>query len=119
MFIEDDTRKRLTHIVKGTVLEGKEDHCTTARNLLCASFRTSTTVKKDFESQSRIKTEQADFLKHLADQRNWWLQNLPDEDTYLTRGGEAQVYFAADKQSVVKVNDGVYYATGSSSSTVS
>jgi hypothetical protein len=93
MFIDDDTRKRLTHIVKGTVLKGKEDHCTTARNLLCASFRTSTTVKRDFESQSRIKKEQADFLRQLAGERNWWFQNLPAKNTYLTRGGEAQVYF--------------------------
>ena len=111
MLIDDDTRKRLTDIVKGTVLEGKEDNCTAIRNLLCTSFRTSTTVKKDFESQSRIKKEQADFLKHLAGERNWWLQNPPDENAYLTRGGEAQIYFAADKRSVIKVNDGVYYAT--------
>ena len=61
MFIDDDTRKRLENIVKGIVLEGKEDTCTAARNLLCASFRTSTTVKQDFESQSRIKKEQADL----------------------------------------------------------
>jgi hypothetical protein len=64
MFIDDDTRKRLIDIVKGTVLEGKEDNCTAARNLLCTSFRTSTTVKKDFEGQFRIKKEQAEFLRH-------------------------------------------------------
>ena len=111
MFIDDDTRKRLTDIVKGVILEREEDNCTAARNLLCASFRTSTTVKRDFESQSRIKKEQADFLKLRATERNWWVQNLPDENAYLTRGGEAQVYFAADKKNVIKVNDGVYYAT--------
>ena len=63
MFIDDDTRKRLENIIKGIVLEAKEDNCTAARNLLCASFRTSTTVKQDFEGQSHIKREQADFLK--------------------------------------------------------
>lgn len=111
MFIDDDTRKRLTNIVKGTVLKGKEDSCTTARNLLCTSFRTSTTVKRDFEGQSRIKKDQANFLRQVAGERNWWLHNLPAKNTYLTRGGEAEVYFAEDKRSVIKVNDGIYYAT--------
>jgi hypothetical protein len=46
----DDTRKRLENIVRGIVLEGEENNCTTVRNLLCASFRTSTAVKKDFEA---------------------------------------------------------------------
>jgi hypothetical protein len=111
MFIDDDTRKRLENIVKGIVLEGKEDTCTAARNLLCASFRTSTAVKKDFENQSRIKKEQAYFLRQHSTKRNWWLQQPPDETSYLTRGGEAQIYFASDEKSVIKVNDGVYYAT--------
>jgi len=111
MFIDDDTRKRLENIVKGIVLEGKEDTCTAARNLLCSSFRTSRAVKKDFESQSRIKKEQADFLRQHSTKRNWWLSHPPDETSYLTRGGEAQVYFAPDEKSVIKVNDGVYYAT--------
>ena len=111
MFIDDDTRKRLENIVKGIILEGEEDTCTAARNLLCASFRTSTAVKKDFENQSRVKKEQADFLRRHSTERNWWIQNLPDENSYLTRGGEAQVYFAADHKSVIKLNDGVYYAT--------
>jgi hypothetical protein len=30
---------------------------------------------------------------------------------YLTRGGESQVYLAANGLNVIKVNDGVYYAT--------
>ena len=111
MLIDDDTRKRLENIVKGIVLEGKEDTCTAARNLLCASFRTSTTVKQDFESQSRIKKEQADFLSHHSSLRNWWVHDLPDESSFLTRGGEAQIYLAPDRRNVIKVNDAVYYAT--------
>jgi hypothetical protein len=71
MFIDDDTRKRLEDIVKGIVLEREADNCTAARNLLCASFRTSTTVKKDFDSQSRIKKEQTEFLKHHCSQKKW------------------------------------------------
>ena len=111
MFIDDDTRKRLENIVKGIVLEGKEDTCIAARNLLCASFRTSTAVKKHFESQSRIKKEQTDFLRHHSSLRNWWVQALPDENSYLTRGGEARIYLAPDRRNVIKVNDGIYYAT--------
>jgi hypothetical protein len=57
--LDDDTRKRLENIVKGIVLEAGEDTCATTRNLLCASFRTSTTVKKDFENQLLVKKEQA------------------------------------------------------------
>ena len=30
---------------------------------------------------------------------------------YLTRDGESQVYLADNKKNVVKLNDGVYYAT--------
>ena len=60
----NDTRKRFENIVKGIFLEGEEDNCKAARNLLCASFRTSTTGKKDFEGQSIVKKEQAKFLRH-------------------------------------------------------
>jgi hypothetical protein len=111
MFIDDDTRKRLIDIVKGTLLERAEDNCTTARNLLCASFRTSTTVKKDFEGQSRIKAEQAEFLRQHCSQKKWWVHDLPGEDNFLTRGGEAKIYFAPDGRNVIKVNDSIYYAT--------
>lgn len=74
--LNDDTRKRLENIVKGIVLEADDNTCTAARNLLCSSFRTSTTVKKDFESQSRVKKEQAEFLKYHSSLRNWWLTFL-------------------------------------------
>jgi len=111
MFIDDDTRKRLEDIVNGKILERGEDRCTAARNLLCASFRTSTTVKKDFEGQSRVKAEQAEFLKQHSATNNWWVNDLPDESSFLTRGGEAKVYMAPDHRSVVKLNDAIYYAT--------
>jgi hypothetical protein len=78
----DDTLKRLKNIVGGIVLEGEEDNCTAARNLLCASFRTSTTVKRDFESQSVVKKEQAEFLRNHSSLRNWWAHDLPDESSF-------------------------------------
>ncbi len=107
----DDTRKRLENIVKGIVLKGEEDNCTAVRNLLCASFRTSTTVKKDFEGQSIIKKEQAEFLRNHISLRNLWVRDLPDEGSFLAQGGEAQIYLASDHRSVIKVNDAIYYAT--------
>jgi hypothetical protein len=109
--LDDDTRKRLENIVKGNVLEGEEDTCTTVRNLLCASFRTSTTVKKDFEGQLLVKKEQAEFLKHHGSLQNWFKSTLPDERSFLTRGGEAEIYMAPDRRNVIKLNDAIYYAT--------
>jgi hypothetical protein len=109
MSINHDTRQRLENIVRGTLLKGATDNCTAARNLLCASFRTSTTVKKDFEGQSRVKAEQAEFLKQQSTQ--WWVDDLPDEARFLTRGGEAKIYFAPDHRNVTKINDAIYYAT--------
>lgn len=36
---------------------------------------------------------------------------MPDESQYLARGGESKVYFEAATKSVIKINDGIYYAT--------
>src|ERR1700722_1310958 len=98
----DDTRKRLENIIGGIVLEGEEDNCTAARNLLCKSFRTSTTVKKDFEGKTIIKKEQAELLKSYSTKRNWWVHDLPDDARFLTRGGEARIYLDLDNRSVIK-----------------
>ena len=73
----DEIRIKLENIVNGIVIEEQGDTCTTIRNHLCASFRTSTTVKKDFEGKSIIKEKQVEFLKQLAIKHNWWMQSLP------------------------------------------
>jgi hypothetical protein len=54
----DDTQKKIENIIHGSVINGLKDHCTTVRNFLCASFSTSTTVKRNFESNALIKKEQ-------------------------------------------------------------
>jgi hypothetical protein len=59
----DDTRSKIENIAQGIVIKGQQDNCTTIRNLLCAGFPTSTTVKKDFESKAIIKEEQAHLLE--------------------------------------------------------
>ena len=108
--LADDTRSKIENITKGVILEGQPDHCTAARNLLCSRYPTSTTVKKDFESQAIIKKEQAELLARFASEQNLWLPQFPKEESFLTRGGEARVYLDTDNRHVIKLNDAVYYA---------
>jgi hypothetical protein len=107
----NETQKKLEDIVGGIGINEQADTCTAIRNLLCSSFTTSTTVKKDFEGQAIIKEKQVKFLKDLATKHNYWVENLPDEKNYLTEGGEAKVYLHTDNKNVIKLNDGIYYAT--------
>ena len=58
----NDTRNKIKNITEGIIIEGAADNCTTVRNLLCAGFPTSTTVKKDFEGKALVKEEQAILL---------------------------------------------------------
>ena len=109
--LPDDTRAKIKIITEGMVIEGQDDSCTTIRNLLCASFPTSTTVKKDFEGKAIVKEKQRQLLEDYSHQHHFWITDLPNEDRYLTRGGEAKVYLAVDNKHVLKLNDGVYYAT--------
>lgn len=109
--IADETRKKLQNIVGGALLEGQQDHCTTIRNLLIESFETGPTIKSEFESRAILKEKQAGFLKSHAEQSDLWLVTLPPDSNYLTKGGEAKVYFAADQRHVIKINDAIYYAT--------
>jgi hypothetical protein len=71
------TRKRIENITAGVIIEGIPDTCTTIRNLLSASFATSTTVKTDFESKSVIKEEQARLLESTARKIIYGLQIFP------------------------------------------
>ena len=109
--MNDEIRKQLQNIVSGTFSERQQDNCTTIRNLLCESFKANTTNKREFESKALLKKEQAGFLKAYAEKEGIWYTSLPENCLYLTRGGEAEVYLADDNKHVIKVNDGVYYAT--------
>lgn len=109
--LPNDTRKRIENITAGIIIEGIPDTCTTIRNFLSAGFATSTTVKTDFEGKSIIKKEQAQLLEKYSSENNLWVTDLPGEDRFLTRGGEARVYLHKDGKNVIKVNDAVYYAT--------
>jgi hypothetical protein len=109
--LPDDTRRKIKNIVAGAVIEREQDPCTAIRNLLCSRFATSTTVKTDFESKSVIKEEQRKLLIEYCSQHNLWAIDLPGKERFLARGGEALVYLHNDQRHVIKVNDGVYYAT--------
>jgi hypothetical protein len=108
---DNETRGKLQNIVSGVSFEGQTDNCTTARNYLCASFSTSTTVKTDFESRSKIKEEQSKLLKKFANENHFWLTDIPTSNTFFARGGEAKVFLANDGKNVLKLNTGIYYNT--------
>lgn len=106
-----DTRRKIKNITSGAVIEGASDTCTAIRNSLCSRFGTSVTDKKDFESKSVIKEEQAHLIEEYCNRNHFWYELLPNEERYLTRGGEAKIYLHPDNHNVVKVNDAIYYAT--------
>jgi len=109
--LSDEIRQQLQHIIRGAIIESQGDSCRTVRNYLCTSFSTSRTVKKDFEGQSVIKEKQAVELRKWALENHCWIPDLPSKWQYLTHGGEALVYLDARQKNVIKLNDGIYYAT--------
>jgi hypothetical protein len=108
---DNETRGKLQNIVSGISIEGQTDNCTAARNYLCASFSTSTTVKTDFESRAKIKEEQSKLLKEFAKENNFLLTDIPTSNPFFARGGEAKVFLANDGKNVIKLNTGIYYNT--------
>lgn len=109
--ISNEIREKLQNIVRGALFEGQEDRCTAIRNLLCQSFGSNPTVKREFESRAILKEKQTGFLKLHAEKTQLWIPALPEDIQYLTRGGESEIYLASDHRHVIKVNDAVYYAT--------
>jgi len=109
--LSDAVRKKIENIVRGIIIEGQTDTVTAIRNHLCSSFSTSKTVKRNFEGQLVIKEKQASILKEYATSNQLYFQELPPQDSFIARGGESMVYLDADERHVIKVNDGVYYAT--------
>lgn len=100
--IGDETRKQLQNIIRGTITQGANDHCTKIKNLLIESFGTNPTVKSEFESRAILKEKQAKFLADYSEQAGLLLQSLPSGCEYLTKGGEAEVYLAPGGIDVVK-----------------
>ncbi len=74
----DETKRKLENIIRGSLIEGASDHCTAVRNFLCAGFSTSTTVKRDFESKLLVKKEQESELRNYATHHQLWVEHLPE-----------------------------------------
>jgi len=109
--LPNDTRHKIENITSGSFIAGEQDHCTAIRNSICSRFKTSTTVKTDFEGNAIVKEEQARFIEDYCSKNHLWYSDMPGEDRYLTRGGEARIYLHPDNRHVIKLNDAVYYAT--------
>jgi hypothetical protein len=105
----DDTKGKIENIIHGSLVTRPQDHCTAIRNFLCERFSTSTTVKRNFESNALVKKAQESALKEYATTHQLCIDQLPKH--YLTRGGEAKVYLDDNSTHVIKINDAVYYAT--------
>jgi hypothetical protein len=109
--ISDEIRHKLQNIIRGELSQGESDSCTAIRNLLCKSFGTGPTVKREFESRAVVKEDQVKFLRSHAQRTGSWLDSLPIGSQFLAEGGESKVYLSEDGRFVVKVNDAGYFAT--------
>jgi hypothetical protein len=109
--ISNEIREQLQYIVRGASLQGSIDSCSAVRNLLIEGFGADPTVKSQFESRAIVKERQNKFLKSYAAGSKIWLSSVPPESQYLTRGGESKIFLDNDEVNVIKVNDGIYYAT--------
>jgi hypothetical protein len=109
--ISDELRTGLQNIIQGIGGENPNDRCASIRSLLIQSFGASRTSQKNFESKAVLKEEQDQFLRTFTRKNGLWLSDLPNAATYLTRGGESKVYLESNGLNVIKVNNGLYYAT--------
>jgi hypothetical protein len=96
----DETKRKLENIIRGSLIDGITDNCTAIRNFLSSGFSTSTTVKRNFESNLIIKKKQDSDLRNYATTHHLWVSHLPEQ--YLTRGGESMVYLDAGSTHVRK-----------------
>ena len=109
--ISNEIKEKLQDIIRGARLQGTTDRCSAIRNFLIEGFGADATFKSQFESRAAVKEKQNTFLKSYAEQSGLWLASLPPGTEYLTRGGESKVFLDVDRLNVIKVNDGIYYAT--------
>lgn len=109
--LPDDTRGKIENITEGVILKGQEDNCTALRNFLCRRFTSGGPVKKNFEGNALIKKEQEILIESFCNDHHLAITELPSHYKYLTHGGEAKIYYSEEEVCVIKLNDGVYYAT--------
>lgn len=109
--ISSEKREELQNIIHGKSIEGRQDNLTTTRNFLPASFATNTKAQRDFASQSVIKEAQKKRLISFASRAELWFNGVLYDKNYLTEGGEAKIHFSTKRNTVLKLNDAVYYHT--------
>jgi hypothetical protein len=109
--ISNEIKEKLQYIIRGVSLQGTTDRCSAVRSLLIGGFGTDPTVKGQFQGRAIVKEKQNEFLRSYASQSGIWLASLPSQTQYLTRGGESKIFMDLDNLNVIKINDGIYYAT--------
>lgn len=109
--IKDETRKLLQNIIQGISDSQPADRCSEIRDKLIRSFGSSRTSKKGFEDKRLIKEKQALFLRELAGDDEDLIDRIPEDCSYLTAGGESQVFLSSNGLYVIKVNNAPYYST--------
>jgi hypothetical protein len=109
--LDEYSQQQLQNIISGTGSAESESTLHATRNFLCSSFKTNTTIKKDFEYQQRIKEEQRLAILSFCKENNLFAESYFDPELYLTEGGEAKVFLSRDGCHVIKKNDAVYYST--------
>jgi hypothetical protein len=108
--ISNETRKELEIIVKGKSIIGQDDNLATARDFLSGRFSTNTKAERDFNNQSAVKEAQKNCLIHFAEEQDLWFNEELSDNTFLTEGGEAKIHFSKLRNTVIKLNDAIYYA---------
>ena len=66
----NDTRIKIKKSIAGISIEGANDHCTTVRNIIPASYPTSTTVKTGIEGKACYKEERFNWLSYTISNRH-------------------------------------------------
>lgn len=60
------------------------------------------------ENEKHFKREEAEKLKKYIDENNLWINNI-DFSQYVSEGAEQKVYLK-DSETVIKLNDSIYYS---------
>ncbi len=109
--ITHEKHEELETIIRGKSILGREDNLTAARNFLSGRFSTNTKVTRSFQGESIIKEAQKNCLIDFATDNNLWFKEELSDENFLTEGGEAKIHFSTTRNTVIKLNDAIYYST--------
>lgn len=106
-----EKQNELEVIIQGKSILGREDNLTATRNYLSKRFSTNRKAERNFESKRIVKKAQKDCLIEFITSNSLWFKEGISDINFLTEGGEAKVHFSKEKNTVIKLNDGIYYST--------